>query len=51
MRIRSEDNGLRAKARILGKSHTTIIGWEKRLATMKKNGLYQHQSKEMLRAK
>ncbi|MEL4897278.1 hypothetical protein P9B04_17780 [Crocosphaera sp. Alani8] len=31
MKIRSEGNGLRATGRILGKSHATIIGWEKHL--------------------
>ncbi len=35
IKIRGEGNGLRATARILGKSHATIIGWEKRLAQMK----------------
>ncbi len=32
MKMRTEGNGLRATARILGKSHATIIGWEKHLA-------------------
>ena len=37
MKIRSEGNGLRATARILSKSHATIIGWEKKLADMEQN--------------
>ncbi|MDJ0741951.1 MAG: helix-turn-helix domain-containing protein [Xenococcaceae cyanobacterium MO_167.B27] len=36
MKMRTEGNGLRATARILGKSHATIIGWEKHLAEMEK---------------
>ncbi|VEP13256.1 hypothetical protein H1P_190055 [Hyella patelloides LEGE 07179] len=31
MKMRAEGNGLRATGRILGKSHATIIGWEKHL--------------------
>ena len=31
MKMRGEGNGLRATGRILGKSHATIIGWEKHL--------------------
>lgn len=34
MKMRGEGNGLRATGRILGKSHATIIGWEKHLAEM-----------------
>ena len=34
MKMRSEGNGLRATGRILGKSHATIIGWERHLAEM-----------------
>ena len=34
MKMRGEGNGLRATGRILGKSHATIIGWEKHLAKM-----------------
>ncbi|MDJ0532224.1 MAG: hypothetical protein QNJ70_06950 [Xenococcaceae cyanobacterium MO_207.B15] len=36
MKMRTEGNGLRATAIILGKSHATIIGWEKHLAEMEK---------------
>ncbi|MDJ0678648.1 MAG: hypothetical protein QNJ18_02145 [Xenococcaceae cyanobacterium MO_167.B52] len=34
MKMRSEGNGLRATGRILGKSHATIIGWEKHVEKM-----------------
>lgn len=34
MKMRAEGNGLRATGRILGKSHATIIGWEKHLEKM-----------------
>ncbi len=36
MKIRSEGNGIRATARILGKSHATRIGSEKHLAKIEK---------------
>ncbi len=34
MKMRGKGKGLRATGRILGKSHATIIGWEKHLEKM-----------------
>ncbi len=36
LKIRTEGTGLRATGRILGKSHSTVIRWEKRVADMTK---------------
>ncbi len=38
MKMGSEGNGIRETGRILGKSHATIIGWEKHL---EKNDLFE----------
>jgi hypothetical protein len=35
--MRTEGMGIRAAGRVLEKSHTTIIRWEKRLATKQKD--------------
>lgn len=36
LKIRTEGTGIRATGRILGKSHSTVIRWEKRVADMTK---------------
>lgn len=37
LKMRTEGTGIRATGRVLEKSHTTIIGWEKRVAAKESN--------------
>ncbi len=43
LKMRSEGMGIRASGRVLGKSHSNIIRWEKRLAAQAGNGLLRDE--------